>query len=200
MSEIKEDLVHRIKTLEKELKAALEDKEQRFRYRWVNGKAKFEPETLLHHRSLKFALPSYILHSSIMAGLSAPVIYAGIIPFVMLDIYLAIYQVICFPIYGVPRVKRSDYMVFDRGTLKYLNLLERLNCLYCSYANGLSAYAAEILARTEQHWCPIKHARRLRSPHSRYSHFLDYGNADEYQRDIETVRNDFVDVRTLTGK
>jgi hypothetical protein len=200
MSEIKEDLVHRIKTLEKELKAALEDKEQRFRYRWVNGKATFEPDTLSHHRSLKFALPSYILHSSIMAGLSAPVIYAGIIPFVMLDIYLAIYQFICFPIYGVPRVKRSDYMVFDRGTLKYLNLLERLNCLYCSYANGLSAYAAEILARTEQHWCPIKHARRLRSPHSRYSHFLDYGNADEYQRDIETVRNDFVDVRTLTGK
>ena len=90
--------------------------------------------------------------------------------------------------------------MFDRGGLKYLNLLERLNCAYCSYGNGVLAYGVEIAARTEQHWCPIKHSHRLRAPHSRYSHFLDYGDAQRYSQQVETVRNDFVDLKTLTSK
>ena len=131
--------------------------------------------------------------------LTAPVIYLGTIPFCLLDLFLAFYQGICFPIFGIPKVRRADYFVFDRGGLKYLILLERLNCMYCSYANGLCAYVTEIAARTEQHWCPIKHAIRLRAPHSRYPHFFDYGDAQRYGRQIETVRNDFVDVRSLTS-
>lgn len=91
-------------------------------------------------------------------------------------------------------MKRTDYIVLDRGHLAYLNLLERLNCVYCSYANGICAYVAEIAARTEQHWCPIKYANRLRSPHSRYQHFLAYGDAERYLREIEAVRSDFVDI------
>jgi hypothetical protein len=55
-------------------------------------------------------------------------------------------------------------------------------------------------ARTEQHWCPIKHARRLRAIHSRYGHFLDYGDARQYRERIDAMPNDFVDVRTLTPK
>ena len=38
-----------------------------------------------------------------------------------------------------------------------------INCIYRSYANGLCSYVTEVAARTEQHWCPIKHARRLRN-------------------------------------
>jgi hypothetical protein len=128
---------------------------------------------------------------------TAPVIYLGFIPFFLLDLFLALFQGICFPIYGIPKVRRADYLVLDRGRLKYLNLLERFNCFYCSYGNGLSAYLTEVAARTEQHWCPIKHASRLRAPHSRYSHFFDYGDAQQYSQQIETVRNDFVDVRSL---
>ena len=126
-------------------------------------------------------------------------IYAGFVPFCLLDLFLVIYQGICFPVYGIPKVRRADYFIFDRAHLKYLNLVERFNCFYCSYANGLCGYVTEIAARTEQHWCPIKHARRLRAPHSRYTGFLDYGDATRYQQKIETVRNDFVDLRTLTG-
>ena len=131
--------------------------------------------------------------------LTAPVIYLGFVPFALLDLFVAFFQGICFPIYGIPRVRRADYVIFDRGQLKYLNLLERFNCIYCSYGNGLCAYVAEVAARTEQHWCPIKHSRRLRAPHSRYPHFFDYGDAQQYSREIETVRNDFVDIRSLTS-
>jgi hypothetical protein len=132
-------------------------------------------------------------------ALTAPVIYAGVAPFLLLDLFLTVFQATCFSLYGIPKVQRADYIIFDRRQLKYLNLLERLNCVYCSYANGLFAYATEVAGRTEQHWCPIKHATRLRSPHSRYSHFFDYGDAQQYRRQIETVRNDFVDVRSLTS-
>jgi hypothetical protein len=199
VSQIHEDLSQRIKTLEKELRTALEEKEQAFRYRLVKGKATFEKDALSQHRQLKFGLPSYILQSRILAILSAPIIYLGIIPFALLDAFLALYQGVCFPIYGIPKVKRADYLIFDRGHLKYLNLLERVNCVYCSYGNGLCAYATEISARTEQQWCPIKHARRLRSPHLRYGHFFDYGDAEQYRKEIETVRNDFVDLRSVTS-
>jgi hypothetical protein len=57
--------------------------------------------------------------------------------------------------------------VFDRYHLAYLNVLEKLNC---AYANGLIAYVREIAGRTEQYWCPIKHARRVIGAHSHYAH------------------------------
>lgn len=199
MTTIEQDLSTRIRALEKELKSALENKEKAFEYRWAKGKAIFEESVLSRHRTHKQWLPTYLRQGRILAYVTAPIIYGGIIPFCLLDLFLITYQGICFPIYGVPKVRRADYFAFDRGNLRYLNLLERLNCLFCSYGNGLFAYATEIAARTEQHWCPIKHANRIRSPHSRYSHFFEYGDSQQYSQKIETVRNDFVDVRTLTA-
>jgi hypothetical protein len=195
MADVQEDLSERVRSLEAELQAAVDEKGRAFRYRWDHGKVAFETGVVAEQRKFKRWLPSYIRDSRLVVLLSAPVIYAGIVPFCLLDLFLACYQAICFPLYGIPRVKRADYIIFDRGHLQYLNLLERLNCMYCSYANGLCAYVTEVAARTEQHWCPIRHARRLRAPHSRYSHFLDYGDAQGYCRKIETVRNDFVDLR-----
>jgi hypothetical protein len=195
-----EVLSSRIKSLEKELASVLEEKEKAFQYSWTKGKARFAEAVLSQHRSHKHWLPSYLLHGRFLAYLTAPIIYSGIVPFWLLDLFLIIYQGICFPVYGIPKVKRADYFFFDRANLKYLNLLERFNCWFCSYGNGLFAYATEIAARTEQHWCPIKHAQRLRAPHSRYSHFFDYGDAAQYCKQVETVRNDFVDVRSLTSK
>jgi len=197
VNQIQEDLSKRIRFLEKELPAAVADKERVFRYQWDRGKAKFEEGALFHYRELKLGLPSYILHSRFLVLVTAPLIYLGFIPFFLLDLFLAFFQGVCFPIYGIPRVRRADYLVFDRGRLKYLNLLERFNCFYCSYASGLCSYLAEVAARTEQHWCPIKHASRLRAPHSRYSHFFDYGDAQRYSRQVETVRNDFIDLRSV---
>lgn len=126
-------------------------------------------ELKLHKRHLG----RYILHSRLAVALSSPLIYIGVIPMLLLDLFLTTFQTACFPIYGIPKVQRGDFFVFDRARLQYLNLLERANCLYCSYANGLFAYAVEIAARTEQHWCPIKHAKQPTSEHSHYHRFFE---------------------------
>ena len=75
--------------------------------------------------------------------------------------------------------------MFNRAHLAYLNALEKLNCAYCSYANGLIDFVREVAARTERHWCPIKHARRVAAAHPYYVEFADYGDAEAYQRRIE---------------
>ena len=49
-------------------------------------------------------------------------------------------------------VRRSDHFVFDHTHLGYLNLVERINCAYCCYGNGLAAYFSAIASRTEQYW------------------------------------------------
>ena len=192
------DLQRRIHALERELAVAIEEKERHFGAAWASGKMHFTAEVTAAQRRLKVSLPRYLLDSNLLVALSAPLIYAGFVPFVLLDIFLWVYQGICFPLYGIPKARRCDYLVFDRGQLKYLNLLERFNCLYCSYGNGLGAFLVEVAGRTEQHWCPIKHAKRLRAPHSRYGHFLDYGDAAAYRQQIDRVRFDFVDLRELT--
>lgn len=165
-------------------------------YELRNGKVWFSEEIKREHRRLKTSLLRYVLHSRLFAILTAPFIYACIIPFVLLDLFISIYQAICFPVYGVPKARRRDYMAIDRNKLRYLNALEGLNCMYCSYANGLLAYVVEVAGRTEQHWCPIKHSRRVQHTHDRYSHFLPYGDASAYRERIEKVRCNFKDLNS----
>ena len=198
VTHIQDELTKRISALEKELGAARQEMERTFPFRWSRGRVQFEESVLAEHRRLRSSLGRYILDSRFLAILTAPIIYFGVVPFILLDLFMTVYQTICFPVYGIPKAKRADYLIFDRGRLEYLNLVERINCAYCSYGNGLLAWAREISARTEQHWCPIRHARRLRELHSRYAHFVDYGNAAQYRGEIDVVRNDFVDIRTLT--
>lgn len=175
--------------------AATESESESLFYELRKGKIWFSEEIKREHRKLKTSLWRYIRQSRFFVALTAPLIYACVIPFLLLDLFVTIYQAFSFPIYGIPQVPRDSYILFDRGKLCYLNFLERLNCDYCAYANGLIAYVTEVAARTEQHWCPIKHARRIPSPHSRYSHFLPYGDANVYRERIEGVRNDFKDLR-----
>ncbi|MFT4580172.1 MAG: hypothetical protein ACI9UO_003027 [Nitrospinales bacterium] len=83
-----------------------------------------------------------------------------------LDLVMSIYQRICFPVYGIPKVRRGDYIVIDRQYLSYLNITEQLNCIYCGYFNGVMGYTREIAGQTEQYWCPIKHARKIKALHT----------------------------------
>jgi len=162
----------------------------------LRGKAVwFTEEMQREHRRLQSSLWHYIRHSRFFVALTSPLIYGCVIPFVLLDLFVTLYQAFSFPIYGIPKVVRSDYIMFDRGKLCYLNFLERLNCQYCAYANGLLAYVVEVAGRTEQHWCPIRHARKMPSPHSRYKYFLPYGDAATYREKIDHVRQDFKDIR-----
>ena len=81
--------------------------------------------------------------------------------------------------------------MIDRHRLPYLNAVQKLNCLYCGYGNGVIAYAREIIARTEQFWCPIKHARRTHGAHARTSKFVDFGDADAWETQRVEIRKDW---------
>ena len=112
-----------------------------------------------------------------------------------MDLVASTYQFICFKVYDIPKVKRKDYIVIDRQNLSYLNPIEKLNCVYCGDFNGLIAYLQEIAARTEQFWCPIKHARKLGAIHKRYHKFLDYGDQQKYQSMLAEIRRDFNELK-----
>lgn len=185
------ELIERIRGLEEELELELAKKRDELRFSLENRRALFENEILLKHRQLRISLLRYVLHAKPRHILTAPIIYPMIFPLLLLDASVFLYQLICFPIYGIPKVKRSDYLIFDHQDLAYLNLLEKINCAYCSYANGLMSYIKEIVARTEQYWCPIKHARRILQAHSRYSRFTDYGDGDAYRNELKNIRCDF---------
>jgi len=164
-------------------------------YELREGKVWFSNEIKREHRGLKTSLLQYVWHSRVLAILTAPFIYAVIIPFVLLDLFVSVYQAVCFPVYGIPKARRRDYIAIDRNKLRYLNALEGFNCMYCSYGNGVLAYAVEVAGRTEQHWCPIKHARRVQNVHDRYAHFLPYADAHAYREKIDKVRDDFKDLK-----
>jgi hypothetical protein len=50
------------------------------------------------------------------------------------------------------------------------------------------AYISEIVARTEQYFCPIKHARKILGTHARYARFLEFGEAENYEAKLEEYR------------
>ncbi|HET6159763.1 MAG TPA: hypothetical protein VFE34_15565 [Dongiaceae bacterium] len=181
-------LIERIKSLEAELDVELAQRAAGLRIGLEHGRIIFGQELLRRHRELQVKLSSYLLNARPMVVLTAPIIYSLIVPFVLLDLFITIYQVACFPVYGIPKVRRRDYIAFDRGHLAYLNAIEKLNCTYCSYANGLIAYVREITSRTEQYWCPIKHATRVMGSHGRYSGFEDYGDAEGYRSQLDRHR------------
>jgi hypothetical protein len=133
-------------------------------------------------------LAVYVFRGDALTIVAAPVIYSLIVPFVLLDAWVSLYQALCFRAWGVALVPRRAFFAFDRHKLEYLNALEKLNCVYCSYANGVIAYVREIAARTEQYWCPIRHARRTRRPHHRARAFAPYGEAAAYRAGLPSLR------------
>ena len=155
---------------------------------------KFSLEDLIEHRLHKIGSWQHLRRTRWLVILSSPLIYACVLPFLLVDASVAVYQFVCFPIYGIPKVPRKDYLVFDRGVLAYLNTVEKVGCIYCSYANGLLGLITEIASRTEQHFCPIKHAHRLATTPSRYSKYLPYGDARAYRAKSDAVAQDYRDI------
>lgn len=133
------------------------------------------------HRRLRTGLWPYFWRGDIPTLLTAPVIYSIAVPFLLLDLWVTFYQAVCFRAWGIRRVRRRAYFAIDHHKLAYLNGIEKLNCVFCGYVNGLIAYVREIAARTEQYWCPIRHARRIREPHGRYQAFAPYGDPVAYR-------------------
>jgi hypothetical protein len=188
MNERIRDLLGQISALEDELSTALHEQEQRVVFQIKGKRVEFEQSVKQAHRRLQTGVFRWILTIRPLNLLTLPLIYSMIVPLLMLDLCVSFYQATCFPIYHIAKVRRDDYFVYDRRELGYLNVIERFHCTYCAYANGLLAYATEIVARTEQYFCPIKHARKMAGTHARYARFLAYGDAADYPARLEAFR------------
>ncbi len=188
MNEQISQILARMATLEDELRTAVQQQEHKMFFEIKGKRVEFERSVKAAHQKLKRSFFRWLITDRPQNLLTGPIIYTMIIPLVMLDACVSFYQAVCFPIYRVTKVRRSDYIVFDRRHLSYLNFIEKFHCTYCEYGNGLMGYMSEILARTEQYFCPIKHAHKILGTHSRYNRFLDYGEADAYEAKLEEFR------------
>lgn len=189
-------IVEQIAALEEELDAAINEREQRLRYQFEGKRVVFEQAVHDAHRRVKLGIFRWFLTVRPQNYLTMPVIYGAAIPLLLFDLAITLYQWICFPVYRIARVRRADYIVYDHQHLAYLNAIEKAHCLYCSYAVGLLAYGSEIIARTEQYFCPIKHARKVRAAHGRYERFLEYGEADDFHGKLEAFRTELAREKT----
>lgn len=185
------DLISRIRELEEEVELEIASRRVQFHFTLDDRRVRFEREVLAQHRRLKISVLRYLAQARLRNLISAPFIYAVLLPLLLVDLAVTGYQWLCFPLYRIPRVRRRDYFIFDRNSLAYLNIIEKVNCTYCAYASGLTRYVMEIAGRTEQYWCPIKHARRVLEAHSRYERFVDFGDAEAYRAELDTLRRDF---------
>lgn len=186
-----QDLLNEIRELEDKVSEEIGREAEALGYRVKQGRVYFEEEIAKRHKALAKSVNRYLADASLGAILTVPIIYSLLLPLLLLDIMVCVYQAVCFPVYKIPKVRRSEYIVFDRHRLKYLNPIERVHCTYCSYANGLIAFTREVAARTEKYWCPIKHADSIKSPHGHYHDFLSYGDAESYSEYLDTLRKKF---------
>ena len=175
-------------TLEDELRTAVHEQESRMFFQIKGKRVEFERSVRDAHRKLRTNVFRWIVTNRPQNLITGPIIYGMAIPLVVVDLCVSFYQWSCFPIYGIQKVRRADYLVYDRHQLQYLNIIEKFHCTYCEYANGLVAYVREIIGRTEQYFCPIKHARKVLATHARYNRFLDYGDARDYEARLEAFR------------
>lgn len=181
-------ILDQITALENELHTVVEQQEGRLRYQ-IEGKCvTFEHAIKEAHIKVKMGVFRWFLTVRPQNYLTMPIIYSMIFPLILFDLFITLYQAICFPVYRIAKVNRANYIVMDHQHLAYLNIIEKAHCMYCSYAVGLLAYAQEITARTEQYFCPIKHAQKILNAHSRYKDFLSYGDADNLHEKVEEFR------------
>ena len=123
--------------------------------------------------------------------ITGPIIYSMIFPIAILDFCVSLYQWTCFPIYGIPKFSRHDYIIFDRQELKYLDWISKFHCTYCAYGVGVVGYVYEIIKATEYYFCPIKHkVKKLEESH-RHVQAIAYkqGPDFDFPTHLDRIRN-----------
>ena len=182
------EILGEIEELKMKLSKEIAEQEEHISYEIKNGYVRFEKDVFKKQKENMKNLLAWFREIPLLHLLSSPIIYAMVIPAVLFDIILFVYQQIIFRIYKFKFIKRSEYIIFDHQYLGYLNPIEKLNCLYCSYFNGLMQYAAAIAARTELFFCPIKHAKKFAYEHEHYVKYFEYGEGDDYQTKLQELR------------
>lgn len=183
-----QQILSQITALEDDLRSALNEQQSSIFFQIKGKRVEFEQSIKEAHSRLKTNFFRWLVTNRPQNLITGPIIYSMIIPLLITDFFVTFYQWSCFPIYGIKKVRRSDYIVYDRQQLNYLNFIEKFHCTYCAYGNGMIAYVTEVIARTEQYFCPIKHARKILGTHARYERFLDYGDAENYEQKLEEYR------------
>ncbi len=141
------------------------------------------------HTNNQLGIWALIKRSRPINLITGPIIYAMIFPIALLDLFVWFYQLTCFPVYKLEKLKRADYIFFDRQELKYLDWASKFHCTYCAYAVGVINLVAGIINATESYFCPIKH--KLKNKHrSKRRNYINYENDDEYDFDekLESIR------------
>jgi len=185
------EIVEEIEAMKVKLGEEIADHESHISYEIQNGYVKFEKDVLDKQKENIKNLLAFFREVPPVQFLTAPIMYGMVIPAVVLDVIIFIYQQVVFRIFKFKFLKRSDYIVFDHHYLGYLNSVEKLNCVYCSYINGLMQYASAIAARTEFYFCPIKHAKKIAYQNDYYHEYLMYGDEVDYQKKLKELRNKF---------
>lgn len=174
-------ILREIEQKKKELKIEYEKLMERYDFSFKKWKVVFSETAKDKYKKYKKSLLKTIFWAKIRFIISIPFIYWMIIPAIILDIFIFIYQNTAIRLYWIPLVKRSDFIVYDRRHLVYLNLIQKVNCLYCSYVNWLFSYAVEVGWRTEKFWCPIKNATKVKWWHTWQKYFVDYWDVDWFK-------------------
>ena len=185
------NLLNQMTALEDEMRTVLHEPETKMFFEIKGKRIAFEKAIKQSYQKLKKNFFRWLVTYHPQNLLTGPIIYGMIIALMMLDLFVSFYQAACFPIYGVVNVRRRDDIVLDRHHLEYLNFIEKFHCTYCAYRARLTAYIAEIaeiVSRTEQYFCPIRHAHKIHGTHKRYLSFLEFGDATDYETKLEAFR------------
>jgi hypothetical protein len=128
------------------------------------------------HWIIKQKGKAYSAAPLIMKIFGAFVITSMVVPLVLIDAACSLYHSIYFRIHGIPLIPRKDYIVIDRHRLTKLNWVQRWNCVYCDYANGLVAWMKAVINTTEVYSCAIKHASKARGQEhqSEYYEYVEF--------------------------
>ncbi|MBC7499561.1 MAG: hypothetical protein H7315_03545 [Herminiimonas sp.] len=188
MNEKIRTILNDIIALEDELATTLREQQSKIFFEVDGKRAHFDRVLREEHRKLKSSLLHWLVTYRPQNLVTGPIIYGMIFPLLLVDLCISFYQACCFPIYGIVKVQRAHYFIFDRQHLGYLNIIEKFHCTYCAYGTGLIAYCTEIISRTEQYFCPIKHARKMLGRQARYADFLEFGEAADYEKKLEEYR------------
>jgi len=69
---------------------------------------------------------------------------------------------IYFTTMEIPKISKKQFVVMERWDLSKLTFWQKINCVYCEYANGILAFAKAVGNQTEIYSCAIKHRHALK--------------------------------------
>src|SRR5665811_523219 len=116
-----DNLLVELRALERTIEGKLEARRRAFNTHMRDGRVVFERSVIEHHRRFKTRLTTFLRNSPLIFYVTAPVIYALIVPFAFLDGAVTLFQWICFPAWNLRPVLRAQYIHLDRHRLAYLN-------------------------------------------------------------------------------